>query len=119
MRLVSSTHRDRGRNHSFDTRVASRAMRTWRSFMDKKIAGLLGAVAALGTLGAAQASPAPAPDPSDALKANSYAELLEQIQHAEHVLQAHDEQAHEKLDQPKVQVAQWSQHPHHHHPHGY
>ena len=42
--------------------------------MDKKIAGLLGAVAALSTLGAAQATPAPGP--SDALTANSYADLL-------------------------------------------
>jgi hypothetical protein len=39
--------------------------------MEKKIAGVLGAVAALGAVNAAQAAPAP----SDVLKANSYAEL--------------------------------------------
>jgi hypothetical protein len=59
--------------------------------MDKKIAGLLGAVAALSTLGAAQATPAPAP--SDALTANSYADLLEPIPNAAKTLQALDEQA--------------------------
>ena len=58
--------------------------------MEKKIAGLLGAVAALGTLNAAQASQAPAPDPSDTLKVNSYAELLEPIPNALAVLRAVD-----------------------------
>lgn len=87
--------------------------------MDKKIAGLLGAVAALGTLGAAQASPAPAPNPSDALKANSYADLLEPIPNAAKILRALDEQAPAKLDEHNVQVAQWYHHHHHHHHHGY
>ncbi len=48
--------------------------------MEKKIAGLLGAVASLGALGAAQAAPAPAP--TDVLQASSYAELLEPITNA-------------------------------------
>ncbi|MBV9456128.1 MAG: hypothetical protein JO141_01240, partial [Bradyrhizobium sp.] len=59
--------------------------------MDKRIAGLLGAVAAVGALGSAQA--APAPNPTDVLKANSYADLLEPIPDAAKVLQALDEQA--------------------------
>ena len=42
--------------------------------MEKKIVGVLGAVAALGAVNAEQAATVPAP--SDVLKANSYAELL-------------------------------------------
>ena len=44
--------------------------------MEKKIAGLLGAVATLGAFNAAQAAPAPSPAPSDVLRANSFADLL-------------------------------------------
>ena len=82
--------------------------------MDKKIAGLLGAVAALGTLNAVQATPAPAP--TDVLKANSYAELLEPIPNALKVLQALDEQSPVTSTGAAVKVAQWHHHHHHHHP---
>jgi hypothetical protein len=85
--------------------------------MEKKIAGLLGAVAALGTLNAAQASPAPASNPSDVLRANSYAELLEPIPNAAKVLQALDEQAPARSTEGDVKVAQWYHHHHHHHHH--
>ena len=90
--------------------------------MEKKIASLLGAVAALGTLGAAQASPPPSP--SDALKANSYADLLEPIPNAGKILQALDEQAPAKSADAGVKVAQIvvvrpHHHHHHHHHHGY
>lgn len=86
--------------------------------MDKKIAGLLGAVAAVGTLNAAHA--APTPDPSDVLKVNSYADLLEPIPNAARVLQALDEQAPAKPPEANVQVAQYYyHHHHHHHHHGY
>ena len=54
--------------------------------MHKTITGLLGAVA---TLGVAQA--APTPDPNEALKANSFAELLEPIPNAPALLNAMDE----------------------------
>ena len=84
--------------------------------MDKKIAGLLGAVAAVGALGTAPASAAPAP--TDVLKANSYADLLEPIPDAAKVLQALDEQG-PQASEPKVQLAQWYHHHHHHHHHGY
>ena len=88
--------------------------------MEKKVAGLLGAVAALGTLNSAQASPAPAPFPSDVLKANSYAELLEPIPNAAKVLRALDEQVPSKSTEGDVKVAQWyHHHHHHHHHHGY
>ena len=78
--------------------------------MDKKIAGLLGAVAALGTLGAVEAAPAP----TDVLQANSYADLLEPIANASALLQAIDEAAPPKADK-NVQVAQFYYHHHHHH----
>jgi hypothetical protein len=59
--------------------------------MDKKIAGLLGAVAMLGTFTTGEAAPAPAP--TDVLRANSYADLLEPIPNAVARLQAIDESA--------------------------
>ena len=80
--------------------------------MDKKIAGLLGAVAALGTFGSAEAAPAPAP--ADVLQANSYAELLEPIPNAGALLQAIDEQVPAKASE-NVQLAQYYHHHHHHH----
>ena len=80
--------------------------------MDKKIAGLLGAVATLGTLGTAQAAPAP----MDVLQANSYADLLEPIANASALLQAIDESAPPKASE-NVQLAQFYYHHHHHHHH--
>ncbi len=81
--------------------------------MERKIAGLLGAAAALGTLNAAQA--APAPDPSDSLKVNSYADLLEPIPNALAVLQAIEEKQPVKPWEDNVQLAQFYYHHHHHH----
>jgi len=85
--------------------------------MDKKIAGLLGAAAALGTLNAAQAAPAPAPAPSETLRANSFAELLEPIPNAASLLQAIDESAPVQSADENVQLAQYYHHHHHHHHH--
>jgi hypothetical protein len=89
----------------------------WKDFMDKKIAGLLGAVATLGTLNAAQAAPAPAPVPADTLQANSFADLLEPIPNAKALLQAIDEQAPAQSAKDNVQLAQFHHHHHHHHHH--
>jgi hypothetical protein len=83
--------------------------------MDKKIAGLLGAVATLGTVGAAQAAPVPAP--SDVLRANSYSDLLEPIPNAAAALQAIDESTPAQSAQDNVQLAQYYHHHHHHHHH--
>jgi hypothetical protein len=44
--------------------------------MDKKIAGLLGALTGLATVGFAQAAVQAAASPSDVLRASSYADLL-------------------------------------------
>jgi hypothetical protein len=85
--------------------------------MGTKIAGLLGAVAALSTMGTAQATPAPAP--TDPLQANSYADLLEPIPNAMALLQTVDEQAPAKSADANVQLAQYHHHHHHHHHHGY
>src|SRR5258707_7830560 len=83
--------------------------------MDKKIAGLLGAVAALGSMNAAQA--APSPDPTEVLRANSYAELLEPIPNASALLRAVDEARSEPSADANVQAAQYYHHHHHHHHH--
>ena len=84
--------------------------------MDKKIAGLLGAVAALGTLTTAEA--APAPSPPDVLHANSYADLLEPIPNAVALLRAVDESAPAQGTE-NVQLAQYYHHHHHHHHHSF
>jgi hypothetical protein len=85
--------------------------------MDRKIAGLLGAVATLGAFNAAEAAPAPSPAPTDVLRANSFAELLEPIPNAASLLQAIDESASVPSADENVQPAQFYEHHHHHHHH--
>ena len=92
--------------------------------MGKKIAGLLGAVATLGTFGAAQAAPTPTPAPSDVLRANSFADLLEPIPNAAALLKAVDESAPAQPADSNIQLAQivigvGHDHHHHHHHHAY
>jgi hypothetical protein len=83
--------------------------------MEKKIAGLIGAVAAIGAAtGVAQAAPAPAA--TDVLNANSFADLLEPVPNAATKLQALDEQTTDSAE-PGVQLAQYYYHHHHHHHH--
>jgi hypothetical protein len=82
--------------------------------MDKKIAGLLGAVAALGTLSAVQATPAS--PPTDVLQANSYADLLQPIPNAAATLKIADENAPAASSEARMQVAQMHHHHHHHRP---
>jgi hypothetical protein len=81
--------------------------------MEKKIAGLLGAVATLGAFGAAQAAPAPAP--GDVLRANSFTELLQPIPNAAALLRAVDESRPDLSAEANVQLAQYHHHHHHHH----
>ena len=85
--------------------------------MEKKIAGLLGAMATLGAFSAAQAAPSPSPAPSDVLRANSFADLLEPIPNAASLLQAIDESAPAQSADGNVQLAQFYHHHHHHHHH--
>jgi hypothetical protein len=84
--------------------------------MDKKFAGLLGAVATLGSLTGVEAAPAPAP--TDILRANSYADLLEPIPNAVAHLRAVDESAPAKRAE-NVELAQFYHHHHHHHHHSF
>lgn len=96
--------------------------------MDKTTAGLLGAAAAgLAAMGSAQAASAPGPDPSKALRASSYADLLSPVQDAVAVMKA-DDAARERASEVElpggVQLAQGyypfyapSYHHHHHHHH--
>jgi len=82
--------------------------------MDKKIAGLLGAVAALSTMGAAQAA---APAQADAMQANSYADLLTPVPNAMQALVA-DDAARDSKAADGIKTAQISvQVGHHHHHH--
>jgi hypothetical protein len=83
--------------------------------MEKKIAGLLGAMAALGAFNAAEAAPAPSPAPTDVLRANSLADLLEPIPNAVALLQAVDESGPASSANENIQLAQYHHHHHHHH----
>jgi hypothetical protein len=85
--------------------------------MEKKIAGLLGAMATLGAFNAAEAAPTPAPAPTDVLRANSFADLLEPIPNAAATLRAVDESAPAQSADENVQLAQFYHHHHHHHHH--
>ena len=81
--------------------------------MEKKIAGLLGAMATLGALNGAEAAPAPSTAPTDILRANSFADLLEPIPNAAALLQAVDESRPAPSADENVQLAQFYHHHHH------
>jgi hypothetical protein len=85
--------------------------------MEKKIAGLLGAMATLGAFNGAEAAPAPSPAPTDILRANSFADLLEPIPNAAALLRAVDESRPAQTADENVQLAQFYHHHHHHHHH--
>jgi hypothetical protein len=85
--------------------------------MEKKIAGLLGAMATLGAFSTAQAAPTPSPAPADILRANSFADLLEPIPNAAAMLQALDESTPAPQANENIQLAQFYHHHHHHHHH--
>ena len=98
--------------------------------MDKKIAGLLGAVAGLATVSSAQASTGPAQNATEGPQASSYADLLAPIPNAVELLKA-DNAARAQ----NIELAQWNyyypyysytpypyryyHHHHHHHHHAY
>ena len=84
--------------------------------MDKKIAGMLGAVAGIATLGAAQATPvptksAPAPDP---VAATSYADLLTPVPNALEALKVDNAARAQSVHVDGVQLARYYHHHHHH-----
>ncbi len=82
--------------------------------MDKKIAGLLGAAAAITTATGAQAAPA---QPAQLAAPASYRELLEPIQNASALLAADDAARAQVQPDARIEKVQW--HHHHHHHHGY
>jgi ABC-type nickel/cobalt efflux system permease component RcnA len=93
--------------------------------LDRKIAGLLGVVAALGTVTSSQAAPIAAPSTQDVLQANSYADLLTPIPNAGVILQAMDKEGAAAGEEATLQTAQYHHHHHyrrrhhHHHHHHY
>jgi hypothetical protein len=86
--------------------------------MDKKLAGLLGAAAALTTMTGAQAAPG---QETGLSPATSYSDLLAPVPNATAALKADDarlaqrETAGEQLAQISVQVGHHHHHHHHHH----
>jgi hypothetical protein len=80
--------------------------------LDKKLAGLLGAAAALGTMSSAEA--VAMPGPTAVLQASSYADLLQPIPDASLLLQAIDTDRMAPTGEAKIQLAR-----HHHHHHHY
>jgi hypothetical protein len=82
--------------------------------MDKKIAGLLGGVAALTALGTAQAATPQSIAPGDGLRASSYADLLAPIPNAVAALQKDDAARDVKAASGMVRVAEDHHHHHHH-----
>ena len=84
--------------------------------MDKKIAALLGAAAALTTVGSVQAATASA---AQLQPATSYRDLLEPVPNAVALLRADDERLARTPTAGETQVAQYHHHHHHHHHNGY
>jgi hypothetical protein len=82
--------------------------------MDKKLAGLLGAAAALTTMSAAQAAPARGPELP---QATSYRDLLDPIPNALPLLKADDQRLAQSGGTRTAQVV-IGHHHHHHHHHG-
>jgi hypothetical protein len=82
--------------------------------MDKKIAGLLGAAAALTTMSAAQSAVA---EPVQNEPPASYRDLLEPVPDALNALKADDARIAAAKTQGGERVAQYYYHHHHHHHH--
>jgi len=88
--------------------------------MDKKIAGLLGAAAALTTVAGGNAAALAASAPTQSLLASSYADLLAPVPNALAQLVADDaarasKPRGEKLEMAQLQVEIGRHHHHHHH----
>lgn len=93
--------------------------------MDKSTAGLVGALAALATMGTAHATTQPAQTPEQVMQVSSYADLLSPIANARELLQASNAKLAGQAT-PKVLDVQYYQgepppdyHHHHHHHHYY
>ncbi len=80
--------------------------------MDKRIAGLLGAAAALTVVSAAQATPA---QTSQLAPATSYRDLLDPIPNAGPLLKADNAQLAQRSAEQVAQISVQLGHHHHHH----
>src|SRR5581483_8114910 len=96
--------------------------------MEKRTAGLLGAVAGLAAMGTAHAAIAPAVNPEAALQASSYADLLAPVPNAMALIQADNAaRTQSGTTDAKVEPVQYyyrdepryRHHHHHHHHHAY
>lgn len=89
--------------------------------MEKKTAGLLGALAGLAAMGTAQAAIAPPASPAEALHVSSYADLLAPVPDAVAVLKADDalraRMAGDTLNGAQLAQNYYGQQQHHHHHH--
>src|SRR5579875_300429 len=81
--------------------------------MEKKVAGIVGALGALA-IGPQLAHAAPAANPPDPLRVESYAELLNPIANASELLRLADSSSSERA---KVETAQYHHYRRHHHDH--
>ena len=81
--------------------------------MEKKLAGLLGAMGALTAIAPSQAA---APSYDEAMRAESYADLLRPIPNAAALLQEANAVAAAE-PRPEVMTVQYYHHHHHHHHH--
>ena len=86
--------------------------------MDKKLAGLLGAVGAFAAAASAQAATAGAPGIEEAMRADTYADLLKPIPNATALLRVSDAAAAEAPAR-LMHVQYYHHHHHHHHHHRY
>lgn len=84
--------------------------------MDKKMAGLLGAAAALTAITGAQAAPALQTGPAAPV---NYKDLLQPIPNALALLKADDRARVQGAPSAKLERVQYHHHHHHHHHHGY
>jgi len=96
--------------------------------MNRMMAGLLGTVAGLATMGVAQAAIPPAPSASEALQVSSYADLLAPVPNAVDLVKLDDAaRARRPAAEGELQLAQYygpppayhHHHHHHHHHHAY
>jgi hypothetical protein len=83
--------------------------------MDKKVAGLLGAAAAVATVGVANGTDVQGTPQNPA---TNYRELLNPVPNAVAALKA-DDARRANASQPDVKLAQYYHHHHHHHHHGH
>ena len=87
--------------------------------MDQKIVGIVGAIAGLVSLDAAQGTATATPDPGTLKGAQSFADLLDPIPNALSMLRAADRTAPARNQAEQTSDVKVAQNHHHHHHHRY